>query len=262
MTVVKSIYSEVLKLKYPPIIWMVTFIIGIALAIVFSAHYIDINRAILMGRNPWIRLNGSIGAVFSIFIGVPFLVLLISSAIHVEHQNHGFKQLYTLPKNRMVLILYKLFALLLILFLTILILVLGQILTGYLLNVIYPETEFSYFKIPLFSMLKSYAYIAISFLGVIGIQFFLSLRFKGFLLPASIGIIAYIIGLILSSISNTMSICFPYCYPAIARSQNMFDTSALNIDQSVILNKVEVCSIVIFIVFVIICLITERRKNA
>ena len=261
MTFSKSIQSELLKLKYPPIIWMVCFIIAIALAIVFSAHLIDINRAVTLGASPWIRLNGAVEATFSIFIGVPFIILLVSSAVHVEHQNNGFKQLYTLPKNRELFLLYKLFAILLILVLTILMLIVGQIVSGYVLNIIFPETEFSYYSIPIFSMIKSYCYTSISFLGVIGVQFFLSIRFKGFLLPTSIGIIAYIIGLILSSINNWMSTYFPYSFSAVARNREMVDTSALNIDQSAYLNIVEIRSIALLIVFILLCLLTERNKN-
>ena len=261
MTIIKSIHSELIKLKYPPILWLIGFILFVCLVIVFSAHYIDIHKTAMLGRNPWSKIDMAQQAIFSIFIGIPFIVLFLSAAVHIEHQNHGFKQLYTLAQNREVLIIYKLAAFFLVLAAATFLLIFGNVLIGYLINMIYPETEFSYFEFSLFSMLKSYSYIIISFLGVIGIQFFLSLRFKGFLVPASIGVLAYVFGLIVSSTNNVLSLYFPYCYPIISRERGIMDTSELNIDQSMVLNEVEIYSVGIFFVFIILSLLTERRKN-
>ena len=261
MTLYNSIRAEILKLRYPPIVWLTGFIICIVLAIVFTGYYIDVNRAILLGRNPWNRLNGSIEAVFSLFIAVPFVVFLISSAVHIENQNHGFKQLYALPQSRTALLLNKLMSLLLFVLFSVLILLFGQILIGYTLNVIYPESEFVYFEFPLQKMLLAYFQIVISLLGIIGIQFFLSFRFRGFLLPASIGIIGYIIGSILSSLNTPISFFFPFCYPGIARNREMFDSSTLNIDQVSILNKIEGYSILVFVLFIGLTIFFEKRKR-
>lgn len=261
MTLIKSIHSELIKLKYPPILWLIGFVLFVCIAILFSAHYIDVQKTAMLGRNPWIKLDLAGQAVFSIFISIPFIVLFFSAAFHIEHNNRGFKQLYTFPQHRATLLLHKLATFLMTLFVAICILIIGTIGVGYFINAIYPETEFIYFEIPFFSMVKSYAYILISLLGVIGIQFFLSLRFKGFLVPASIGILGYVFGLIVSSVNNVSSLYFPYCYPIVSREKGMMDTSELNIDQSAILNNVELYSIAIFIIFVMLSLFSEHRRN-
>lgn len=257
----KTVQAELLKLKYPPILWLVGFVLFSIFVIVVSAYIIDIHNTVSLGINPWIRLNASIRAMFSIFIGVPFIVLFISAALNIEHQNHGFKQLYALPIRRESLILIKLVGLILCLLGVVLLLILGNITIGYVLNFLYPETEFSYFDLPILSMVKSYTYVMISLLGIIGIQFYLSLRFRGFLVPASIGILAYVFGIILSSINNKSSIYFPYCHPTIARKSGVFNTESLNIDQLVILNKVEIYSIIAFVVFLGLSLYSERVRN-
>ncbi len=261
MSTIKSIQSELLKLKYPPILWLAGFIILMMLIIVFSAHYLDIHNTAKLGLNPWTRLYKAGQAIFAIFLSVPFIVLLISAALSVEHQNHGFKQLYALPKRRELLLSYKLIALLCVLVTTTIFLALGSIVVGYLLNSILPELEFTYYKLPFLVILKSYAYIMVSLLGVIGIQYFLSLRFKGFLVPASIGVLAYVVGLILTTTPTKLSLYFPYSYPIISRNQQMFDTTFLEIDQLAFLNSVELSSIAVFIFFVLLSLYTERRRN-
>lgn len=261
MTTIKTIHSELIKLKYPPILWLGAFFLISILTLVFSGYYIDVNQTVQLGVNPWNRLNVSTRAIFTIFMGIPFIVLLISAALNIEHQNHGFKQLYALPKSRGALLLSKLTALLLSFLFVTCLLILGNILIGYILNFIYPETEFSYFELPLLSLIKSYLYVLISFLGVIGIQFFLSLRFKGFLVPASIGILAYILGVILSSINHKFSVYFPYCHSTVARKNGIFDMETLGVDQHAILNQVEIYSIIIFVICILFSVYLERKRN-
>ncbi|MDA8693419.1 ABC transporter permease [Saprospiraceae bacterium] len=261
MSTIKSLKSEFLKLKYPPILWLIGFILLSTLAIVFSAYIIDINKTVLLGVNPWIKLNASIRAIFSTFIGIPFVVLFISAALNIEHQNHGFKQLYTLPQRRSILIIYKLAALIFSFIAVIILMILGNILIGYILSWLYPETEFLYYDLPIISFLKNYWYVLISYLGIIGIQFFLSVRFRGFLVPASIGILAFVFGIILSSLDNALSKYFPYCYPSISRNNGVFSNDKLNIDQDALINQIELSSIIIFITFLCLSIYSEKTKN-
>jgi len=132
MNLTKAIQAELIKLKYPPILWLVGFILFITLVIVFSAHYIDIHKTVTLGRNPWAKLNTAAQAMFSIFIAVPFVVLFMSSVVFIEHQNKGLKQFYALPITRMRLLTYKLIAFILCLLTTIGLLIMGLILIGYL----------------------------------------------------------------------------------------------------------------------------------
>lgn len=261
MTTIKAIQSEFVKLKYPPILWLIGFIIFVTLVIIFSAYYIDINNTITLGRNPWSRLNKASHSIFAIFISIPFVVLLLSAALFIENKNYGFKQLYTLPQKRSSLILYKVITLILSIFLSTLIMILGLILVGYLLNFIYPESEFSYFALPFFDMVQSFTYTIVSLLGIFGIQFFLSIKFEGFLVPASVGILSYIVGLIFGSINSSLAIYFPYAYPIIARENNIFRNTELVLDKFWIINEVELYSIIVFVLFIAISLLTEKFRN-
>lgn len=261
MHLVKAIRSELIKLKYPPLLWLIGFVTITTLAIVFSAHYIDIHNSVRLGVNPWIRVSATGLALFSMFVGTPFVILLISALLFIEHQNLGFKQLYTLPKRREVLISYKLIAIFLTLIFTLLLLAIGLIAIGYLLYVIYPETEFTYYKLPLLAMLKGSGGYIISTLGIIGVQYFLAIRFKGFLVPASFGILAYIIGFILASIGNTLAFFSPYSYTMIATDNDQFGLSSYEIKQFGIFNEVQLYSLIFFFTFILMSFYLERNRN-
>jgi len=258
---VKAIQSELIKLKYPPILWLIVFVIFTTLIIVFSAHYLGIHTAIRLGVNPWLNINSTGQAIFSMFIGTPFVILLISTAIFIENQNQGFKQLYTLPKGRASLTAYKLITIFLILFFTLLFLIIGLIATGYFLNIIYPETEFTYYKLPFFIMIKTSVDYIISTLGVIGIQYFLSIRFRGFLVSASFGILAYILSFILVSVSSSLALYLPYSYSMITMDNGAFNLSSIEIDQYGILNEVQLYSILAFIILIFMSLYLEKNRN-
>ena len=261
MKLSRSIQSEFIKLKYPPILWLTGFALVATLLIIFTAHSIDIHNAIRLGINPWLRINNTGQAIFAMFIGTPFIILFISALLFIEHQNWGFKQFYTLPRKRQGLVLYKLLAIFLWLILVLIVLIIGLVIVGVVLNILYPEIGFNYHKVPLMSMFRSSTEYIISVLGILGIQFFLSIRFKGFLVSASFGILAYVIGFILSSVNNSLALCFPYCYTMIAKENSPFEISSIELKQYGFLNEVQLYSIIVFLVFVALSLYTERNRN-
>lgn len=263
MRITKAIQSEVIKLKYPPILWLMGFVIAVTLAVVFVAHYLGIHTAIRLGVNPWFRLSATGQAIFFMFVGTPFLILLISAILYIEHQNWGFKQLYTLPSKRGQLVSYKIVAIFLCLLLVLFILIIGLIVVGYSLNMIYPETGFVYYKLPLLEMLSACGGYIVSVLGIIGIQFFLSTRFKGFLVPASIGLLAYIVGFILATVNGSIKLplYYPYCYPIIANENKDFGLSTFEIRGFGVLNEIQLYSIIIFFAFVLLSFYSERRRG-
>ena len=253
--------AEIAKLKYAPIIWLSGIVSFISITLVLVAHILDVHNAVSLGRNPWNRLFNSGIDVYKLFMSIPFIVLFISTVFYLERQNHGFKQLYALPFTRTRLLFDKLSAVILYIVTTITIILIGLFLSGYVLNFIYPEYEFDYYSLPVLGMLRSAGLAFLSVLGVIGIQYFLSLRFKGFLIPASIGILCYVIGFILSTANNTISLYFPYCYPFISRKNSMMTNDAIELIQIGIINQIELYSLLIFLVFIGLSLITERRRN-
>jgi len=258
---INSIRSELIKLKYLPIFWLVAFVCVIIWAIMITMHILDVNGAVTLSGSPWEKMMSALGGIVSVFLASPFVILLIGAALYIEHQAKGWKHLYALPKKRFSIILSKLAAILIFALVGFLIIIPGLLICGYIINTIFPEYEFNLYAPPVWDMTRSLGQIFVSILGIIGIQFFLSVRFKGFLIPASIGVIAFIVGLILATTNKSLALFLPYSYPMVARDRGMFKVDKVGIEEWGIFTNVEWFSIGVFLFFVVSTLILESRKN-
>lgn len=261
MNLIKTISAEFTKIKYAPIFSLIVFSLFVVCAIVFFASYMGVNDSVRMGQNPWPRnLNASL-AIFSIFILIPFAVMFISTTVFVENQARGWKFVYATPNVRASIFFGKLLTLLLGIFLLALALIVLTMMTTYLVDLILPEYEFRHYAPDIKSVFMGYVHAYISILGVIGIQYFLSLRFKGFLIPMSFGVLMFIVGFIVSTIDKPLALYSPYSYPGIVKDHSMFTIGKIGVTHDYWLSNVEMFSIGIFIVFVGLALVLELRKN-
>jgi len=261
MSFIKNISAEFIKLKYAPIIWLFILVIASVTAIVFFANYLDNNTVIVLGKNPWMKHLGATLGIFSVLINTPFVVMLISTSVFTENQAKGWNYMYSSSQKRSKIFYTKLISILLVVVALILMLVISNIVTAYLLNFLLPEIEFAYYDMNLMSHLPNYLHVFISMLAVIGIQYFLSLRFKGFLIPMSFGIVAFIVGIVIGSLNKSYALFFPYCYPNIVKDHNMFKIDKIGIVQGEWFNTVEIYSIAIFIFFIALANMLEVRKQ-
>ncbi len=256
-----SISAEITKLRYAPIIWLCLLVIGMVTAIIFTASYLDTDSISQLGKNPWRRHLSASVAIFSVFLGVPFAVMLTSTAVFIENHAKGWKYVYSTPRLRSTIFYAKLMAIFCIILLVILAIIILNILCAYALDFLLPEIEFRHYDMHLFYYLPDYLHALIAMLGVIGIQYFLSLRFKGFLIPMSVGIIAFIVGIIVGSLNKPAALYYPYSYPNIVKDHSMFTIDEIGVIKYGWLNNVEIHSILIFVFFIVLAQGLELRKN-
>ncbi|MDB5132911.1 MAG: family transporter protein, partial [Mucilaginibacter sp.] len=83
---------------------------------------------------------------------------------------------------------------------------------GNLLGVVKPELKFSQYNIAGL-LTQIYFKLFLSSLGILSIQFLLSLLFRDFLKPMGIGFVATITGVILASKDWEYAYTFPYSHP-------------------------------------------------
>lgn len=261
MNFIRSISAELTKLKYAPIFWLCLLVVLFVNGVVFAASFLDSNGVIQLGKNPWsLHMRACLG-IFGVFMFTPFVVMLISTAVFIENHAKGWKYLYATPRVRTSIFYAKLISILFTIVLVILGVIAVNLLTGYILDFILPELEFRHYSMRLFAFLPSYVHVFISLLGVIGIQYFISLRFKGFLIPMSFGIIAYIMGFIIGTTNKPFVLYSPYSYPSIVKDYQMFTIDKIGVNHDYWLSNVEIYSIIIFVVFVGLANILEVRKN-
>ncbi len=253
--------AETTKLKYRPLYWLCLLVPIIISIIVFTVHFIDINNATGIGDNPWDKLWRAGNSIFSVFLAIPFIIFLIATALHLEHKSNIWKCLYTTPVERSTIIITKVTVLLLTNIVVIGLLFVFLIISGYTLNTFLPEMEFGYYSPISFTFFKSLGHTFLALLGVLGIQYYLSFKFKGFLVPIAVGILGFILGLILGTINNPIAHYFPYSYPTIVQEDGMFQFDNVGISHFGIINSVEVASILCFLVFVTLTLWNQNNKQ-
>ncbi len=255
------ISAEFTKLKYPPIYWLVGFVVSIMAALIFASHYFDINNIARINVDPWFKLMTASNSILAVFISVPFVVLFISAAVFIEHHSNIWKQQYVSPFGRSTIYYSKLATILLLVLFTFILVLCMTTLCGYVLNIIFPEIEFAFYSPPFGKWIQTTLRVFISLLGIIGIQYFLSLRFKGFLIPASIGVVFFVVGIIIGAMNNPIAKFFPYSYPMIFRDHKMFTIDKINITDYGILNSVELNSILCFVLFILLGNVLELNRK-
>lgn len=255
------VQAEFIKLRYAPLLWLSGLIVVVVLGVITIAHYLDVNSVAVFDVNPWGRISTAAYGIFSVFLGIPFVTLFISAAMYVEHTSRSWKTQYAIPVPRYQIILSKMLSYIVWFAVILAVLLFGMAGCGLFLSALFPEMEFAYYAFPITSFLGTFVRTLIALLGVIGIQYFLGFRFKGFLVPASIGIVAFIIGLILTTTNNPMALYFPYSYPMISQDMEMFKLDKINIVDLGWLSNVEFISIGVFVFFVTATIFLETRKN-
>jgi hypothetical protein len=162
------------------------------------------------GINPWEKfMNNQIQNSIPFLVPM-FIVLITSLIIQVEHKSNGIKHLFSLPIpkwsvyfGKMTIVLFSIITTYIYFFLVIL-------LFGALLGMIHSQLGFLDFQPEYLKYIKMLAMSFVASLGIVGIQFWMSFRFKNFIVPLGIGMTMVIIGLIASQVPE--SIYFPYSY--------------------------------------------------
>jgi len=260
-TIVHHLSAEVKKLKSTPVVYLVGACCVFVIAIIMVAHTLDIINAVRINVNPWKRCFGAGMGIYSFFVMVPFVVLLITAVTFVEQRANAWKLLYTMPVARGNVYFSKLIIIILIVFITSVLLIFGVVGAGYMLDQIFPELEFTYYQAPILNAFEDIIHLLIASLGVIGLQYFMSLWFKNFLVPMSIGIVGYILAFILTTTNTKFVLYLPYTYSMTVKDHGMFKSDHTKEIWNGWLTNVELYSVLCFVLFVGLGYFYERWRN-
>jgi len=258
---INSLIAEVMKLKHTVIPWLV-LLGGFIVAVFF---FLDYNFGVVwqvnFEENPWDRLYGLSRGLFCTFIATPLLVLIVTSLVQLEHRSNSWKNLYALPLAKGDFHFSKLLLCFLLFIFSMLIYILAIYIDAKILNWNHPEYEFNFFKPDFRESFKVLSHLIIACSGIIGFQYWLSLRFKNFIIPIGIGITLFIVGLIVSIVNTKYALYFPFCYPFIFTDLQMFSISEVPVVSKGILNNVEIFSLIYFCFFTALSYFGAIRRN-
>jgi lantibiotic transport system permease protein len=169
----------------------------------------------LPGLMLWLRFAGAILGVMGLLL-LPMLIIFIAYSVNsIEHKADTWKTLFSLPISKLSVYAAKYFYAFFLVFLCLALFVVFTLGFGNLLSVLKPGLKFNEYNIAN-TLSQLYFKLFLSSLGILSIQFLLSLLFRDFLKPMGIGFICTITGGILANYGWTYAYLFPYSHPIMA----------------------------------------------
>jgi len=169
------------------------------------------------GMMLWFEFSAVLLAIMGSLI-LPMLIVFIAYSVNsIEHKADTWKTLFSLPISKFSVYTAKYLYAFFLVFLCLSLFVLFTLGFGNLLSVLKPTLKFSEYNAAGI-LTKVYFKLFLSSLGILSIQFLLSLLFRDFLKPMGIGFICAVTGAILAGNSWTYAYLFPYSHPMLAVS--------------------------------------------
>jgi hypothetical protein len=160
----------------------------------------------------WLQFSGTILGIMGSLI-LPMLIVFIAYSVNsIEHKAETWKTLFSLPISKFSVYAAKYIYAFFLVLLCLTLFVVFTLTFGNLLGAIKPELKFSEYNIAGL-LTQLYIKLFLSSLGILSIQFLLSLLIRDFLKPMGIGFISTITGVILATKDWEYAYLFPYSHP-------------------------------------------------
>jgi hypothetical protein len=211
-----SLQSEFYKSRKTLGFWcsiVLPTLIVLAIFLGFLTH--SANMAKTPGMLLWISYVSIISGIMGNLL-LPFYIIFVAySANGIEHRADTWKTLFTLPISKWAVYAAKYFYTMFLVFLCLFLFYALLIGSGNLLGLLKPELHFYDYSIASF-LLQVYIKLFLVALGILSIQFLLSLVWADFLKPMGIGFIGIIAGWIALGVKWEYVYLIPYAHPALA----------------------------------------------
>lgn len=211
-----SYINEFRKSKKSAAFWLSLLAPLMLVGIFFLAYYFEYKHFIPKpGNNPWIQFV-KYNIQNTAFMLLPFFIILITVLIsQIEHKNNMFKQLFILPVSKSAIHFGKISFVISLLLLTMFYFIAILFICGYLLGILRSELRFLEFSPDYYDIISITTKLFISSLGILVIQYWLSIRFKNMIIPLGIGLSMYIASMIMMQGWEKI-IYIPYAYTGLS----------------------------------------------
>ncbi|HVV54569.1 MAG TPA: ABC transporter permease [Mucilaginibacter sp.] len=207
-----SFRSEFYKTRKTMAFWsaiILPFVICLLIFIGFFTHSKQMSSD--PGIALWFKFAGAILGVMGSLL-LPMLIVFIAYSVNnIEHKSETWKSLFSLPIPKWSIYSAKYAYAFFLIILCLALFLLFTLGFGNLLSVLKPELKFSEYHIES-TLSLIYLKLLFSALGVLSIQFLLSLLFRDFLKPMGIGFAATIAGVIAAGSGWQYAYLFPYSH--------------------------------------------------
>jgi hypothetical protein len=212
-----SLQSEFYKSRKTLGFWSAILLPLILTFLVSLGFYLNYAKLMNMPpQNIWGQFAGiALGIMGSLLLPI-FIIFLAYSVNSIEHRSDTWKTLFTLPIPKWSVYSAKYFYTVFLLLLSLLLFALLTIGFGNLLGVIQPKLKFSGYHME-GELFEIYAKLFLASLGILSLQFVMSLLWKDFLKPMGIGFVCTIVGVILVTAAHwEYAYTIPYSQPLLS----------------------------------------------
>ncbi len=258
-----SLQSEFYKSRKTLGFWSVIIIPLVICLLVSAGFFFNSDKlASMPGLAIWALYSGILFTIISGMWLAMMVIFICYSVNSIEHKADSWKTLFSLPTSKWAVYSAKLIyaslliALYLGLFLTL------TIVLGNLLGTLKPGLHFADYHMEGL-LTKRYIKLFLSSLGILSIQFLLSLLWANFLKPMGVGFICTILGGIVTGINWKYVYLFPYASPSLTtRSSTPIRKPGAAIDTTVDIftDNIYVSLIIFAIVFVAGFYIVQKKS--
>lgn len=213
-----SFVSEFYKSRKTLAFWAAIVLPLIICGLIALGYYYDSAKVLKYnypGMILWFKYSGAALGVMGMLI-LPFYVMFMAFSVNnIEHKNDTWKTLFSQPLNKFSIYAGKYAYAVALLFICLFLFALLTYSTGYLLQMLVPKFTFNDYN-PAIILSKLYGKLFLASLGILSVQFILSLIWSDFLKPMGIGFVGTIMGMITGSVGWKYAYLIPYSDPTLA----------------------------------------------
>jgi len=213
-----SLVSEFYKSRKTLAFWAAILLPVVICSLVSFGFYSSSDKILKMGYPGlllWAHYSGATLNVMGMLI-MPFYVIFMAFSVNnIEHKNDTWKTLFAQPLNKFSIYAAKYLYAVLLIFICLALFAALTFGLGHLLQVLVPKYTFNEYN-PSTVLFNSYIKLFLSSLGILSLQFILSLVWSDFLKPMGIGFVGTIMGIVTASLNWQYAYLIPYSLPALA----------------------------------------------
>lgn len=216
MSFIISTQAELLKTRRTASFWL--SIVGAAFipAILSIALFTDSDAEKNLAKEPWVIFLSMGWQILTVFL-LPVYIILVSTLVtQIEFRNNTWKQVFASPQPVANIFFAKFLAIHVMIIFCYLLFNVLMITSAVLANLFIPGYNFLSQSIDWEKLLRLNVRTYISVLGISAIQYWLSLRFKNFIVPVGIGLALVVCSIVAMNYQWQHIHKYPYAFPSLS----------------------------------------------
>ena len=226
-----SLKSEFYKSRKTLAFWASILLPLVLCTMVTAGFYFESKKILGMHYPPnvlWANYSGSILGVMGMLI-LPFYVIFMAFSVNnIEHKNDTWKSLFAQPLPKFSIYTAKYLYAVLLIFICLTLFAGLTFAYGHILHALNNKYKFNEYS-PVEMLSTLYLKVFFSSLGILSVQFIISLIWSDFLKPMGIGFIGVIAGIITATKGWEYAYLIPYSHPALALSMRKGPAEAMHL---------------------------------